>query len=78
MGHQRIPLEAVDVDARDRDFGARGRDAPEFTGMGAGESAASYAVGTIDKHFFDFMAAVRKGSNELLQVRAPLIPAQRF
>ena len=78
MRHQRIPLEAVDVDARDRDFGARGRDAPEFTGMGAGESAARYAVRTVDEDFFDFVLTIGKAPNELLQMRPPLGPPDGF
>src|SRR5690348_13925625 len=78
MRHQRVPLEAVDVNARDRDFGAGRRDAPELTGMGAGESASRYAVRAVDEDFFDFVLTIGKAPNELLQIRPPLGPPEGF
>ena len=50
---QSVALEAIDMNPRDRDFGAGRCHATELTRVGTGESASRYAMRTIDEDFFD-------------------------
>jgi hypothetical protein len=75
VSDQRVALEAVDVNARNRDFGAGRRHAAEVAGVSAGESASRYAMGPVDEDFFDDVVAVRKFSLTASSIESATKPA---